>query len=74
MGHSLRSEFKPDGAVCPLLIRERPHFCSAVIDVEGQKPPHAPQQIRRELCGAFDPFINLVSERYKVDRLGQQRL
>ena len=47
-GSNAAERVKPDGAVCPLLIRERPHFCSAVIDVEGQKPPHAPQQIRRD--------------------------
>jgi hypothetical protein len=27
---------KPDGAVCPLLIRLRRHFCSGVTDVKGQ--------------------------------------
>jgi hypothetical protein len=27
----------PDGAVCPLLIRWRPPFCSAVNDVKGHK-------------------------------------
>jgi hypothetical protein len=27
---------KPDGAVCPLLIRLRRHFCSGVNDVKGQ--------------------------------------
>src|SRR4029077_4955492 len=28
---------KPDGAVCPLLIRLRRHFCSGVNDVKGQR-------------------------------------
>jgi hypothetical protein len=28
---------KPDGAVCPLLIRLRRHFCSGVNDVRGHK-------------------------------------
>jgi hypothetical protein len=28
---------KPHGAVCPLLIRQRPHLCSAVNDVKGHE-------------------------------------
>jgi hypothetical protein len=43
----------PDGAVCPLLIRQRPCFCSAVNDVKGHERTHAPQQ-RRSL---FDYFV-----------------
>jgi hypothetical protein len=26
------------------------------------------------LCGALNPHIDLIAERYKIDRLGQQRL
>jgi hypothetical protein len=36
-GSNAAEPVKPDGAVCPLLIRQRTHFCRAVIDVKGHK-------------------------------------
>jgi hypothetical protein len=41
------------------------------------QPPRSMKGVltaRRPLCGAFNPHIDLVAERYKVDRLGQKRL
>src|SRR5262249_2600618 len=35
---------KPDGAVCPLMIRLRRDFCSGVNDVKGHNRTHASQQ------------------------------
>ena len=31
-------------------------------------------KIRRKLCGVFNPLVNFIAERRKVDRLGQKRL
>ena len=39
----------------------------------GSQPPRSMKGVltaRRPLCGAFNPHIDLVAERYKVDRLG----
>ena len=44
---------KPDGGVCPLLIRLRRHFCGGVNDVKGHFRTHAPQQAAQ----SFDHLV-----------------
>jgi len=61
MGRHPAKVAKPDGAVCPVLIRLRRHFCSGVNDVKGHERTHAPQQ-RGSL---FDHFVGGCEKRWR---------